>query len=66
MASVRLLGRRAAHRLPCLLGCLELLSYHSSAMLINTLLSSGTRVGPSLLPDFYAAIAAFLTVAGPP
>ena len=46
-------------------GVSELLSYHSSAMLINTLLSSGTRVGPSLLPDFYAAIAAFLTVAGP-
>lgn len=46
-------------------GVSELLSYHSSAMLINTLLSSGTRVGPSLLPDFYAAIASFLTVAGP-
>ncbi|WP_241218896.1 lysylphosphatidylglycerol synthase transmembrane domain-containing protein [Bifidobacterium dolichotidis] len=33
--------------------------------LINTLLSAGTIVGTTLLPDFYAALGAFLTVAGP-
>lgn len=46
-------------------GVSALISYHSTAILVNTLLSNGTRLGASLLPDFYAAIAAFLTMAGP-
>lgn len=46
-------------------GVSYLLSTHGSAILVNSLLSTGTHTGTSLLPDFYAAISAFLTVAGP-
>lgn len=46
-------------------GVSYLLSSQGSAILVNSLLSTGTHAGTSLLPDFYAAIGAFLTVAGP-
>lgn len=46
--------------------CVSLIiSASDNMMLINALLSASTKQGMSLLPDFYAAIASFLTVAGP-
>lgn len=42
------------------------LLYRSGNMdIISALQSAGTRAGPQLLPDFYAALSAFLTIASP-
>lgn len=46
-------------------GVSALLSLLGDPLLTSQLLSAGTSAGPGLLPDFYAALAAFLTVAGP-
>ena len=46
-------------------GVSALISGSGNVTLIWALLSNGTDVGIGLLPDFYAAMAAFLTVAGP-
>ncbi|RYQ45506.1 lysylphosphatidylglycerol synthase transmembrane domain-containing protein [Bifidobacterium pseudolongum] len=46
-------------------GASALISQYGSPMLISSVQSAGTESGPWLLPDFYAAIAAFLTTAGP-
>ena len=46
-------------------GVSALISNSGNAMLIIPLQSNSTSVGTGLLPDFYAAIASFLTVSGP-
>ena len=46
-------------------GVSALISNSGSAMLIIPLQSNSTSVGTGLLPDFYAAMASFLTVSGP-
>ena len=46
-------------------GVSALISNSGNAMLIIPLQSNSTSVGTGLLPDFYAAMASFLTVSGP-
>lgn len=46
-------------------GVSALISGSGNDTLVLSMLSTGTAVGTGLLPDFYAAMAAFLTVAGP-
>ena len=46
-------------------GVSALISGSGNGTLILSMSSTGTAVGTGLLPDFYAAMAAFLTVAGP-
>ncbi|NEG69384.1 lysylphosphatidylglycerol synthase transmembrane domain-containing protein [Bifidobacterium choloepi] len=46
-------------------GVSSLITLVGNTTLITAFISAGTNVGPSLLPDFYAALAAFLTFAGP-
>ncbi|KFI63342.1 lysylphosphatidylglycerol synthase transmembrane domain-containing protein [Bifidobacterium cuniculi] len=49
----------------CAWGVSLLLSGSGNPLLLSALWSGSTHIGAGLLPDFYAAIAAFLTVAGP-
>ena len=46
-------------------GISALISGSGNDTLIMSMMSNGTSVGTGLLPDFYAAMASFLTVAGP-
>ena len=46
-------------------GISALISGSGNGTLIMSMMSNGTSVGTGLLPDFYAAMASFLTVAGP-
>lgn len=46
-------------------GISALISNSGNTMLIIPLQSNSTSVGTGLLPDFYAAMASFLTVSGP-
>ncbi|EFA23294.1 lysylphosphatidylglycerol synthase transmembrane domain-containing protein [Bifidobacterium gallicum] len=41
------------------------LSTWGNSILVGTLMSAGTSLGTALLPDFFAALSAFLTMAGP-